>query len=43
MPETIEVLACIVPKPSEARVIEWLDDVEDYICTEAYSLSTTDG
>jgi hypothetical protein len=37
MPETYEVIACIVPKPCEPRVIEWLEEIEDYICTEAYS------
>jgi hypothetical protein len=37
MPETYEVIACIVPKPCEARVIEWLEEIEDYISTEAYS------
>jgi hypothetical protein len=43
MPETYEVVACIVPKPCEPRVIEWLEEIEDYISTEAYSLSGTDG
>jgi hypothetical protein len=43
MPETYEVVACIVPKPCEPRVIEWLEEIEDYISTEAYSLSATDG
>jgi len=37
MPETYEVIACIVPKPCEPRVIEWLEEIEDFICTEAYS------
>lgn len=38
-PEVFEVLACIVPKPCEARVIDWLEDVEEFIWTEAYSLN----
>jgi hypothetical protein len=42
MPEPSKIEVCLVPKPCEARVIEWLSDVEDFICTEAYSQSATD-
>jgi hypothetical protein len=36
LPESHEVLAYLVQKPDKA-VIPWLDEVLDFISTEAYS------
>ena len=41
MPETFVLYACVVVKPDvvepEARCIEWYEDVEDFIDTEAFT------
>ena len=40
MPETFVLYACSVMKPdaeAESRSIEWLDEIEGFIETEAYS------
>lgn len=39
MPETFVVYACLICKPDEpeVRAIDWLEDVEDFYCTQAYS------
>lgn len=41
MPETFVLYATMVPKPvePEPRAIDWLEDVSDYIDTEAYALN----
>jgi hypothetical protein len=35
LPESHEVLAYLVNKPD---MIDWFDEIEAFICTEAYSL-----
>jgi hypothetical protein len=37
LPETHDVLAHLVPTPDKAESIWWLDEVTDFISTEAYS------
>jgi hypothetical protein len=43
MPETFVLYAAMVPKPDavepEVRAIDWLEDVVDFIDTEAYALN----
>jgi hypothetical protein len=42
MPETFVLYACCVMKPDaevEARRIEWLEEIEGFIETEAYSVN----
>jgi hypothetical protein len=36
LPPSVEVEAFLVPTP-DRRVVYWLEDIEDYISTEAYS------
>lgn len=37
MPETFVIYAYVVPKP-EVRAVDWLEEVAEFIETEAYSV-----